>query len=256
MPSSSDAKPVKSRFLAAIFDQREAELTKKLARHLQDLLTGIDASTRAACMANLGEARECQTSLEMDALIKSISSGDDKQRAKVEHSLSVLGFLVDALLNEEIPEGDYKQWAEDFETIGWLDNPSRRVLDSVLSELNDKYLDVLRVKQRRRVAKAGVLPGFQSLGITVEARSVRKNLYKWGMPLDGENGYRPEIIGTTMVASVHVGVDEGSPRDFYFQMDETDIDKFVGSLVAAKKEMAALRRYLDLDTEGKARCNG
>jgi hypothetical protein len=54
-----------------------------------------------------------------------------------------------------------------------------------------------------------------------------------------------------MMASVHVGVDEGLPESFYFQMDEKDVDNFIASLVAANREMTALREYLNLDDEGR-----
>jgi hypothetical protein len=184
-------------------------------------------------------------------LLDSLAPGDSSKRACVERSLSVLNFLADALLSDKIPADDHRNWAEDLTILGWLDPESRPIFDSILDDLANKHLPELQAQARRRRAEGGVLPVFQSLGITVEARAVRKDQYEWGMPLEGEGAYTPDIVGTALIASVHIGVDEGFPKDFYCQMDEGDIDNFIASLIAAKKEMAALRKYLNLDAEGK-----
>jgi len=250
MSSSNDPKRMKSRLLAAVSDDPESEGAKKLSRHLRDLITGLDDSTREICVAKLGEARKVRTEREREALMASIISDDPAERVKVEHSLSVLSFLVDALLSDSIPAGDHQLWGGDLEHLGWLDQGSRPVFDALLKKLISECLPALRTQHRRLRTEAGVLPNFKSLGMTVEARAVNKDRYRWGMPLVGDGAYRPEIIGTAIIASVHVGVDEGYPEDFYFQMDETDIDNFMSSLRAAKLEIAALRSYLNLDAEG------
>ncbi|MCH7960103.1 MAG: hypothetical protein IID08_08230 [Candidatus Hydrogenedentes bacterium] len=255
MPSNTDPKSLRSRFLTGISDNLESEGTKKLKRHMRDLLTGLDDPTRDKCLAILGEMREMRTERQKDVLIDSIVSEDAAQRARVENSLSVLRFFMRALLHEDTPAGDDQLWADDLETLGWLDQKSRPVFETLLKKLTGEYLPALRVQDRRRKTEAGVLPNFKSLGITVEARAVRMDRFRWGMPLEGDGEYHPEIIGTAMIASVHVGVDEGFPEDFYFQMDETNIDNFVGSLLAAKKEMLALRSYLNLDNEGMIKRN-
>lgn len=251
MPTNNELKKVKSRLLDAFVDNLDSERTKAFTRHLQQLLLGLDESTRDMCVASLGKARQARTALEKDRLIESLVPGDPSQHVVVEHSLSILNFLVDALLSDKIPGNDHENWADDLETLGLLETDSRPVFDSLLGKLTDTYLPELQVQDRQRHAEAGVLPVFKSLGVTVEVRAVRKDRYRWGMPLEGDDGYSPEIMGTAMIASVHIGVDEGFPQEFCFQMDEADVDNFVASLTAAKKEMAALRQYLNLDAEGK-----
>lgn len=250
MPSNTDPKPMKSRLGATIRDNRESEDTRRLCRHFQDLLTGLDDPARDKCMSKLGELRDIRTKQDKEALIDSFAYEDAAQRARIEHSLFVLNFLIDELLSDGIPAGDHQLWPGDFETAGFIDRGSRRVFEILLKKLVDEYLPTLRVRDRRRRTEAGVLPNFKSLGITVEARAVKKARYKWGMPLGGADAYRPEIVGTAMIASVHVGVDTGLPEDFHFQMGETDIDDFMSSLAAAKMEITALRSYLNLDSEG------
>ncbi len=251
MSVSDQTRLLKSRLLVAFSDDLESDGAKAFARHLRGLLLGLDESTRDKCVASLGKVRQTRTALEKDRMIDSLAPGDPSQRALVKHSLSVLNFLVDALLSDNIPADDHRNWSSDLAILGWLDSKSQPVFDSLLGELTSRYLAKLQAQDRRRRAEGGVLPVFKSLGITVEARAVRKDPYRWGTPLEGEGGYIPEIIGTTMIASVHIGVDVGFPENFYYQMDEADIDDFVASLMAAKKEMAALRQYLNLDAEGE-----
>lgn len=250
MPANDEAEPLKSRLLVEIFDKRESEGAKAFAKHLRDLVN-LDESTREKCVATLREVRQGQTAWEQDRLLDSLAPEDPSKRASVEHSLSALSFLADALLSDKIPADDHQNWADDLAILGWLDPESRPVFDSILDDLTNKHLPELQAQDRQRRAEGGVLPVFQSLGITVEARAVRKDRYKWGMPLEGEGRYTPDIVGTAMIASVHIGVDEGFPKDFYCQMDEGDIDNFIASLIVAKKEMVALRQYLNLDAGGK-----
>ena len=250
MVSSNDSGQIKSRLFTAVAEEPDSDEIKKLKRHLQDLLVVIDDSTRALCLAKLSEVLKLRTKREREAVIDSITSEVAAQQAEVEHSLSVLRFFVKALLDDSIPDGDHQHWVDDLETLGWLDSESRPVFESLLTTLRNEYLPILQTQDRQRRAAAGVLPNFNSLGITVEARAVKKERYRWGMSLEGDDAYRPEIVGTAMIASVHIGVDEGLPEDFYFQMGESDIDVFMSSLAATKLEMSALRSYLNLDAEG------
>lgn len=255
MTANEAAKPLKSRLFLIFADNSESEGSKKFARHLNELLRGLDEPTRKTCLATLSDMRNVRTSAEKNRLLDSLSASDPGQRAVIEHSLSVLSFLVDALSSDKFPADDHVHWADDLETFGWLNSDSRPIFESLLEELTKDHLSELQAQDRRRRAEGGVLPVFSKLGITVEARAVWKERYKWGMPLEGDGAYNPEMVGTAMIASVHIGVDEGFPEDFYFQMDEEDIDAIVSSLVAAKKEMIAIRQYLKLDAEGKVVAN-
>jgi hypothetical protein len=99
----------------------------------------------------------------------------------------------------------------------------------------------LQREKRQRIAERGVLPVFDSFGITIEARPIRDGRYRWGNSIDA---YEPSILGAVFIASIHIGVDEGSPKDFYFQADRVDLDNMIASLQAAKKEIDAFGRYL------------
>lgn len=253
MSSNPDPKQMKSHLLQFLSDDPESLGAKKLQRHLRDLLVGLDDAMRDKCMAKLGEARKLRTKHAKAALIKSVASGDVAKGTRVEHALSTLSFFVDALLRDNIPDDDYLLWSKDLETLGFIDQDARLIFESLINRLANEYLPMLQDLEWQQRAESGVLPNFKSLGITVEARAVRKNRYHWGMPLEGKDAYHPEITGTAMIASISIGVDEGFPKDFYFQVDEAQIDQLASSLTAAKREMAALRDYLNLDTEGKVK---
>ena len=96
------------------------------------------------------------------------------------------------------------------------------------------------------------MPTFTRLGVTVEVRPVRGERYHWGTPVED---YEPEMLGSIEIASINIGVDEGTPKDLYFQADENDLDDIISSLRAAKKEMAALREYLGLDASSRGETN-
>lgn len=256
MCPDTGSESVKSRLFNTVANDPESANARALAQDIARLLSGIDDSMRNLCVAKLSEWRKTRTTGERDVLIESISPTDIEQRSKIESSLSVLSFLTSALLSDRIPDGDHSYWAGDLESLGWLNTNTKSVFESTLSSLIEKYLPDLRIIDRKRRTEAGVLPRFKSLGITVEARSVKKNPYRWGSLVKGKAPNPPEIIGAVMVASVSIGVDEGFPEDFYFQMDEKDIDNFVESLLAAKKEMGEFSKYLNLDSEGVIKGNG
>ncbi|MFP4500183.1 MAG: hypothetical protein ACLFTT_04210 [Candidatus Hydrogenedentota bacterium] len=256
MTPTPDSRHLKSYFLTRFLDDPESEGAKRFRRHLREFLEDIDASTRESTLSKLGEMRAARTSYEKDAIVQSLAPKDTEQHAKIEHSFSLLDFFVDLLLKEEIPDNDYQKWVDDFVSLEWITESSRGTLVNILEELTTKHLQQLQFEATRRRAEGGVLPVFKSIGITVEARAVQEDYYRWGMPLEGEGAYSPEIISTAMIASVHIGVDEGFPKDFWFQMDERDIDNFVAKLLAAKKEMNGFREYLRIGPDGKVEHNG
>jgi hypothetical protein len=245
----------KSRLLATFFEDRDSTSAKQLASHIQSLLTQLTPEMRESCLNHLAAARQARTREAGRQIVEVIARGskNSAERARVENSLAVLSFFADALLSEDLPLEDYNDWSADLLTLGWIDEQSTPVLNDVLKKLtHPTFLSTLSAHERHRRAEAGVLPVFVQLGITVEARGVRKAPYRWGIPLSGPKAYKPEITGAVLIASVHIGVDEGFPEDFYFQMDAADIDNLLASFTAAKMEMDALRQYLRLDDERKA----
>lgn len=244
---------MKSRVFTLLTRDPESPGAKAFARDLAAILV-LSEEAREACIQTLPAIRVPQTSYEKQRRIKELVQQEGLDRNRIEQSLSVLDFFADALISEDIPESDHEFWLADLAELGWIDNDSRPAFEALVSRLaSADYVSLLRRQSQQLRAQGGVLPTFNSLGITVEVRPVRTNRYRWGTPV---KGYFPEIVGTTGVTSIHIGLDEGTPRDFYFQADETDLDKMISSLLAAKKDMAAFRKFLRLDSTGTVISNG
>ena len=105
---------------------------------------------------------------------------------------------------------------------------------------NDVLPAVERIVRRRRYSE-GILPGLKSCGTTVEIRAVQKDRYRWETHV---KEYLPEILDVAGVVSVHIGLDKGMPRDFYFQGTEADLDLLISQFQAAKKDLRALQEFL------------
>jgi len=241
---------MKSRLLTTVFDDPEADAAKQFARDLRETL-GLSEDQRKTCVDAFPEVKLTRTTTQERAVVGNLATKLEIPRSGLEHALNVINFFAEALLSDAIPNGDCDLWADDLDELGWIDHASRPAFEALLDQLTSASSD-LQFQKRRRGAAGGVLPSFQSMGCTVEVRPIRKTIFRWGQDVAQ---YTPEILGTVMVASVHVGVDEGAVKDFYFQADDVAIDNIIDSLRAAKKEMAALGQFLNLGSTHKASKN-
>lgn len=239
----SDA--MKSRVFTTIFDDPQAENAKAFARHLQELLE-LRSEDREACLDALPDLRLARTETQERELLDDLARSRSIERHKLVHAVSVVNFFVDALLSDRIPDDDWTHWADDLCKVGCLTTEKRSAFESLLSRLTDD-LPTLRDQDRELSTAGGVLPTFKSFGYTVEVRPIRKEIFRWGRKVEE---YRPEILGTIILASIHIGVDKGPLKDLYFQADKSDIDNMIATLMAAKKEMGVFREYLELPQEG------
>ena len=239
---------MKSRLFTTIFEDVQAQQTetaKAFARDLRETLELSDEN-REACFNVLPSVRLARTDSQQRELLDGLAHSSGVARHILVHALRVITLFADALLAKNIPDDDSTHWADDLLEAGLLTDNNRPVFESLLACLLDDLPD-LRVQDRKLSTAGGVLPTFKSFGYTVEVRPVRKEIFHWGGKVEE---YGPEILGTVTLASIHIGVDEGSVEDFYFQADKSAIDNMIATLMAAKKEMAVFREYLKLPEEG------
>ena len=232
---------MRSRLFKAVFEDPESSSAKTFTRHLNELLS-LDKEMLSKCIEALPKLLRPRTEFQTRQMIDGIVDSREVDRQLIEHSLAVLKFFIDALLSDDVPKDDHQGWAGDLVDLGVIAGTNRSVFQAVIDALANKRME-LRTQDRQESATSGVIPRFKRAGITVEARAIINERYHWGTPIDE---YRPDVIGITYVASAHIGVDEGFPEDFYFQLDETDIEDLIASLTAARKEILALREYLKL----------
>ena len=230
---------MKSRLFKALFDDPESDGAKTFERHLKELLS-LDEKARAECVAALPKVMAPTTDFQARQVLAAVALSSQVDHQMVEHALAVLKFLVKALLSEDVPEDDHEDWAEDLGSLAGIEDAGRSSIQAIVNELIQKHSDWLS-RDRTERAIGGLLPRFSSMGVTVEARAIKEGRYHWGTPVEE---YTPQIIGLAYIASVHIGVDEGTPEDFYFQLDERSIDNMVATLLSAKKEIAALQEHL------------
>lgn len=238
---------MRSRLITAAFDHPTGDAATTFARHLRETLD-LDEADRNACLDFFPRVHLARTDRETQKVVDDLAAARQVERHKLEHGLSIMGFFVKALLSEALPDNDPGLWADDLQELGWVDDSSRAAFEAMLESVRSRLLPQMRPLVDEKRAAAAVLPSFESLGITVEVRAIRKDVYRWGTRIEE---YRPEVLGTTSIACVHIGMDVGMPKDIYFQADEKDLDNIIASFVATKKDMAALRAYLKLDDSGR-----
>ncbi len=241
---------MRSRLFTTLFDDPDAEHAKTFARHLRETLD-LSEEDRQFCVDSYPQVNATQTPTQERKLLSELAGGSTIPHHTLVDALNVVKFLADALLSDAFPDDDCEHWADDLRELGWVDDNSRPVFDAMLERLISARSE-LRFQQRERSTTGGVLPCFNSMGCTVEVRPIRKRIFRWGEAVDA---HVPEILGTVMVASIHIGVDEGAVKDFYFQADEKQIDNIIDSLRVAKKEMGAVREFLRLDSGGNIQGN-
>ena len=236
---------MKSRLIPAVFPDRDAEVSRVFRRDLNQLLS-LSELDRSACLEALAQHRLARTTghrkAHMDALMTSVEA----ERDSIENALSVLRFLLDALMKRDTPERDYDDWASDLLEYDLLANKHMSTFKQVVDYLVSKILPEVAPLIKERRAASGVLPVLASGSASVEMRAVRETLYRWGRPVDE---YEPEVVGVTPIASIHICVDEGQVEDLYFQADEQDLEFLISMLLAAKKDIRALRAYFAIGKE-------
>lgn len=230
---------MRSRLFRALFEDPASDNAKTFQRHLRELLALSDAG-RLKCIEALPTVLSPTTDFQTRSLCEKLAGDTSTDPQTIEHSLSVLAFFVKALLSDAVPPDDHVHWIDDLNNLDGLTQAERTAFGSTIKTLADQR-DTWRVQDRQGLATSGVTPRFKSMGVTVEARAVRRDKYRWGTPIEH---YEPQILGVAYVASVAIGFSEGMPDEVYFQMDESDIDNMIGSLLAAKKELQALRHYI------------
>ena len=227
---------MKSRLFKLFFENRESDAGKAFERHLKEFLS-LGEEVRTECLAELPKLLRPTTEYQSRQIVETVVQTCQIDQQAVEHAFSVLKFFVKALLSEDVPKDDHKNWAEDLVSLSDINDSERSAFEATIQNLVQRRSD-LRIQDKTERARAGVLPCFTSMGVTVEARAVKEDRYRWGTPIDE---YKPQIIGLTYVASVHIGVDVGLPEDFFFQLSQADLDDMINTLVATKKEIAAIK---------------
>ena len=209
-------------------------------KHLRSSLN-LSSEQMEACINALADFRLVRLESELDRLIDSLEEKTRLPQTEVEKVLAVMRFFLNRMLRDEYKNDTPEQWAEDLLTLDQIEKHTSPFFLSMVIRIRDEVVPKVELVVRRRAYGEGVLPGLKTCGTTVEMRAVQKDRYRWGNSV-GE--YAPEVVDVTGVVSVHIGLDEGRPRDFYFQMTEDDLADLISQLQAAGQDLLALNEFI------------
>jgi len=221
------------------FDPRIEE-NKLFKGHLRRALE-LTTEKLGACIDTLSAWRLARTSSESDRIIARLETDTRLPQTDLVRVMAVLEFFLKHLMEDEYRDDSSGQWADDLLVTGQIDDNHRGVFVDTIERLRADVAPKVEHIVRQRRYSQGVLPGLKSCGTTVEMRAVQKNDYRWGTPVEE---YRPTVVDVAGIVSVHIGLDAGTPGDFYFQGTENDLDLLISQFRAAKKELQALSDFV------------
>jgi hypothetical protein len=232
------------------FDPKE-EQNKLFAGHLRSLLD-IPETTRKTCIGNLAKVMLSETETEEEAITEALVGQTGLTHIELNNIHNVLRFFALRLIRvreEETLKGDDpEKWGTDLCGLELITESERPTFVEAMRMVEDTVLPSLQEERRRRLYTTGVFPHLRSLGTTVELRAVQQDEYDWSKNVED---YHPQFKGLTPVGSIHVGLRKADPEDFYFQVDEGDLDRIIKSLIALKKDMEELKRHIPQSGFGK-----
>jgi len=227
---------------SALFNRMDVddERNKGLSRSLSVFL-GLSPDQQEACVDLLAEAVFAETGQLAESVVDKLRDRTQLTGTTAAQVLDMLRFFVEHMIDPHTAADTGEDWAEDLRDVGLLTSSQAETLVERLRAVRTTVLPQVRDEFVSRRAAAGVLPCFTGAGTTVELRAVVEGHYRWDTPVDD---YVPKVVGVVPVVSVHLGLDVGTPKDVYFQMDLGDIRRLIGTLVGAEKDAEALRVFI------------
>ena len=221
-----------------LFDEFDPldESNKQFRQHLVRLLE-LSEDDQRLCVEALADFAIADTRQANMHVVKSIQAHSKLSAVEILQALNLLYFFLKTMLKEATRSDLPEQWRTDLVNIGVLQEPHDAMFHTLTQRLRAQVLPRVERTLRRERASSGVLPTLKGVGVTVELRAVRENRYHWDTDIQY---YRPKIIDIVGIASISIGVDEGTPEDFYFQVDERSLQRLIDSLIAAKRDLEAL----------------
>ena len=173
---------------------------------------------------------------QLDERLAALAKDAGVHETEAGNVLTVLWFMFRHLTRQEKVDRP-EDLSADVQAAGLVEEGDRPKLDALLTELV-KEAERNRPLARRREYEAGVLPSLRSYGTTAELRAVFDSEYDESQEVDD---YSPKLLSTVPIISVHIGVDTGTPEDFFFQATASELELLVKELQAALKEARILQ---------------
>lgn len=138
-------------------------------------------------------------------------------------------------------EASAEELSADLRELGVADEAAQADLEWFLGELQRAYRSRAASTNLRRVAQRKVIPRLAGISTVADMRAVFGNEHTFGEP---SADYEPSILEVAPLVVMRIrvsGVDED--REFCLQVDESELQNMIDALIAAAKELEALRAF-------------
>ena len=231
---------MKSRVFSRFDPSKEGN--KEFVRDLKCAI-GLAEPQRKACLDALLGYVLARLPSDEDRVLGNLEQATGLPRIKFMPALDVMAFFLKKLVTPETRSDKPGDWAADLRSpeLSLLQSAEEQMAFETLAEGVLAVSGKFRTEQMRWLYASGVLPVLKSCGHTVEIRAVQEESYKWG---DSPDEFVPRIVDMVSVVSLHIGTDSEAEPDFFFQIREDQIDYLIGELLAAKKEVASFKTFI------------
>ncbi len=234
---------MKSLVIAKVFQNPESDQAKTFSKGLKAFLS-LKEEQKKTIIDFLPSVRIARTASLENQIVKEIASKAKISIAEASEMLASLLYLMNSFMERSLPVDDHKGWMSDLREVSVLsDSNEEKTFEDLLSTIQVAIVSQVEPEIKRRRAAMYVGPFLKSISVSVGIVPVIENYYRYGNSLDS---YEPEIVDTVVVGSVRLSLDEGIAEEVSFHIDADVLDMTINTLMAAKKNMDALRKYLKI----------
>lgn len=227
--------------MSYIFRDPESQSAKDLVKDLQTFVS-IDDGQRKTILDSLSLFRLSRTNNEDKKFLEELSSKIGLKLVTVDASIGLTKFLLDKILDSDIPNDDYEHWADDLEEAKALCTPDeKKTFGEIIENIKVIAVNEVEPETKRRKAAQNVGKGFRRISVSVGIFPVNDKPY---IGLLSSNDYEPKIIDTVASATVSLSIGDEPTENIVFNLEEYGIDKLIEHLKAAKKDIATLKKFI------------
>lgn len=223
----------------------ETDENRALKKDLRSLL-GLSTSARDACIRRLPDFLLAQTPEHTRRVLEDLENEERVSGLQSTSAFQLGRFFVRAMLRESTREDPAQAWADDLVELDLLSRPESALFVEIVERIRRDVLPSVGPELRQREYATGVLPSLASCGVTAELRGIVEEKFHWGNPVDE---YRPNLLGVVPVVSIHIGVDSGPQKDFFFQASKSELQLLIDSLLAARVDLESLENCVQFRSQ-------
>ncbi len=227
----------------SIFQDPESDSAKAFSRDLRKLISLTDVQNKIV-LADLPRLRLARTNIETEQIIKEIAEETKLNVVNVNRVMILLKNILNWVLDTDVPDDDYEKWADDLEEISVLhDSEEKKVFKDLVENIQLSAVNQVEPEVKRRKAAQAKGPLFKSFSVSTGILPVNEGKYEKALSYDD---YEPKMVDTVAFATIALVLHEGPFKEIFFNVEEYDIDIMLDALRAAKKDIAALRKFLKI----------